>query len=713
MLVGSGAHRAEAETADGRLLVAAVGDSYIAGTGAGNYYPGQGPDGGDDGGWPRVPDGRNCFQSYASYPWLYVQALNRAGVEAKVITAACHGAHVEHLRGQWALLADEKAQADIVLVSAGGNDTGFGGIVEQCILGAPFGTTGGRLSCDATLDLAESVLPAVVLNLGRELQWLSSQAPDAEIVVVGYPDLLSPAHGKCSLTAQGELRIEALFMEYEELLINAVAQLNADEFRYRLVLPSGRFDDRGPCSLSDPWLHHVTNPFTTEGESFHPNQRGSAEYAQLLIESAIHRQIGEARLRVDFDVSSSATGSEPKNWATASGFDPSAMVSATVYRPDGSQFPTEQLLNPRRPADPSGEWRFFFSFPDGADYGDWRWELLEEQSGRLLTFFVTHRRPSLTAQPYALSLPAPPGERVSLGGGPHAHGGGAYGPSSGGVGEAEPVPDRWSEAHALDLSPTVVTASADGVVRYLECGPDRSGLALTVYHGDGWYTFYGHVEGWLVADGERVVRGQPLASPGVATPCGGSATGPHVHWAVLHSGSEPASVDNPAVAVDLTSVEIEGFSVELAGNAETACVVNQASRQRSCTGDFVRVPTRASLMSNGPADDQVFRLYRAVFGREPDRAGFDFWVARYRSGLSLEQMADAFSSSPEFRERFGVAVSDEELIDLLYRNVLGRSGDPAGVEFWLGERSRGLSVAGLLVEFSESDENVQASGTIR
>ena len=37
--------------------------------------------------------------------------------------------------------------------------------------------------------------------------------------------------------------------------------------------------------------------------------------------------------------------------------------------------------------------------------------------------------------------------------------------------------------------------------------------------------------------------------------------------------------------------------------------------------------------------------------------------------------------SIEFRTRYG-GLDDRSYVDLLYRNVLGRSGDPGGVDYW-------------------------------
>lgn len=116
-------------------------------------------------------------------------------------------------------------------------------------------------------------------------------------------------------------------------------------------------------------------------------------------------------------------------------------------------------------------------------------------------------------------------------------------------------------------------------------------------------------------------------------------------------------------------------------------------------------------VTNGSAADQVQRLYRAVFGRIPDEGGFEFWMDRYREGQPLLDLAAEFAVSDEFVDRFGAAPTDEALIDGLYQNVLGRPGEPNGVDFWLASRANGASVAFLLVSFADSAENIERTAT--
>lgn len=118
-----------------------------------------------------------------------------------------------------------------------------------------------------------------------------------------------------------------------------------------------------------------------------------------------------------------------------------------------------------------------------------------------------------------------------------------------------------------------------------------------------------------------------------------------------------------------------------------------------------------TVRSAGPAEDQILRLYRAVFGRSPDAGGFAFWNDSYRSGSSLEAIAAQFRAAPEFTDRYGASPSDADLLDALYANILDRPGDGGGVAFWLDRLENGMTVPALLVAFAESPENIERTGT--
>lgn len=78
---------------------------------------------------------------------------------------------------------------------------------------------------------------------------------------------------------------------------------------------------------------------------------------------------------------------------------------------------------------------------------------------------------------------------------------------------------------------TAVYAAADGVVRY--AGTHSSyGNYVRILHPDGDETLYAHMQYVFVRSGEPVYAGQRLGTVGET----GNATGPHLHFEILHQG---------------------------------------------------------------------------------------------------------------------------------------------------------------------------------
>lgn len=105
---------------------------------------------------------------------------------------------------------------------------------------------------------------------------------------------------------------------------------------------------------------------------------------------------------------------------------------------------------------------------------------------------------------------------------------------------------------------------------------------------------------------------------------------------------------------------------------------------------------------------QTYRLYEAAFDRDPDAEGLGFWIDNYDVGnVDLIQMAEFFMQSEEFTGLYGAeeSLNDEAFLTLLYANVLDRTPDQAGFDFWSDAQANGVSRAEMLQYFSESVEN--------
>jgi hypothetical protein len=107
-------------------------------------------------------------------------------------------------------------------------------------------------------------------------------------------------------------------------------------------------------------------------------------------------------------------------------------------------------------------------------------------------------------------------------------------------------------------------------------------------------------------------------------------------------------------------------------------------------------------------DDQaavIARLYDTVLERDPDAVGLTSWKGALQGGITLQQIADGFTNSPEFIEKYG-NLDNLGFVQQLYRNVLDRDGEASGVAAWKGELDSGkLTRADVVLGFSESIEH--------
>jgi hypothetical protein len=84
------------------------------------------------------------------------------------------------------------------------------------------------------------------------------------------------------------------------------------------------------------------------------------------------------------------------------------------------------------------------------------------------------------------------------------------------------------------------------------------------------------------------------------------------------------------------------------------------------------------------AIEPVARLYYTAFGRIPDADGLQYWITRAQAGTSLDDIAAAFTSSAEFKGRFG-SLSNAAFIDGLYHSALEHDAPSSVRSAWLAD----------------------------
>jgi len=147
----------------------------------------------------------------------------------------------------------------------------------------------------------------------------------------------------------------------------------------------------------------------------------------------------------------------------------------------------------------------------------------------------------------------------------------------------------------------------------------------------------------------------------------------------------------------------------LSGGASRTDVVLGFSESREFQNTTRTEATNFALNSaEANWTDDVYRMYQATLNRAPDLGGFENWVSNLANGADLSDVISGFVTSREFQNTYGM-LDDEEFVQLLYKNVLGREGDSAGVAGWLDVLEAGGPRAEVVRGFSQSEEFINST----
>jgi len=87
--------------------------------------------------------------------------------------------------------------------------------------------------------------------------------------------------------------------------------------------------------------------------------------------------------------------------------------------------------------------------------------------------------------------------------------------------------------------------------------------------------------------------------------------------------------------------------------------------------------------------ESFIELYIAYFNRAPDAIGLNFWGTAFAEGTTLEETATLFVDQPETVAAYPPGTSNNDFAVSVYDNVLGRTPDSAGINFWVGQLDKG------------------------
>lgn len=230
----------------------ALGDSYAAGLGAGNYGDKADCKQSKDGGYPQL--------------WLKLRAAAKFG---EVTDATCAGAKINDVRFEQLTELDQTT--GWVTLTVGGNDAGWSGTLQQCLLGTDETC---KASVDKAVTAAKSTLPG---ELDALYQMIRDRAPAAEVYVLGYPHLVAEPGAGVNCEALGDARRKAL-NEGADSLVELIQGRVAAQKGFTFVDVRKAFAGHEACT-KEPWIHGLRDDLS---ESFHPTAEGHKAYADAL-----------------------------------------------------------------------------------------------------------------------------------------------------------------------------------------------------------------------------------------------------------------------------------------------------------------------------------------------------------------------------------------------------------------------------------------------
>lgn len=262
-------------SADAGTKYVALGDSYAAGVGISTILD------------------KTCSRSDRNYAHLFAAARGYS-----LTDVTCGGATTDSVTSTQ--LSAITADTNLVTLGVGGNDIGFTGIVKDCVTAGTLGTgsgTGSAVfqnlgtgiasgSAEALLgcknkydDSMPTRLSQVSAKVAKLVSDIKTRAPQARVVLVGYPHILPDNAALCA----GRQPVLPADVDWaRDTVVGGLNTMLRSQAGTEYFSTYEIYNGHDVCeAIPDRWVNG-TSVDNGEGAQFHPNQYGHAATAQKM-----------------------------------------------------------------------------------------------------------------------------------------------------------------------------------------------------------------------------------------------------------------------------------------------------------------------------------------------------------------------------------------------------------------------------------------------
>ena len=192
------------------------------------------------------------------------------------LDAACGGATTTDVlaRTELPVVRSALADAELVLLTMGGNDVGWADIIKAC------STQGTATACDFLLDRVPGLMAAAADSAAQTVRAIG-EITDGRVVVIGYPLLFDETRDSALITAERAAELNDWTQH-----LNAALETAVEEEGAVFVDVTDRYRGHG-LGAQRPWIFlDPGNP--GNAHNLHPTEKGyfSGHLPRLLSEAA-------------------------------------------------------------------------------------------------------------------------------------------------------------------------------------------------------------------------------------------------------------------------------------------------------------------------------------------------------------------------------------------------------------------------------------------